>query len=276
MQSIRQQARRCLAARPGAATPFIESACALTERLFSGRLWSYQPISLRYHDFQHTLQASYVYLALIEAGREHLSPEFAPTPREAELGFAAVLLHDSGYLKAKGDDEGTGAKYTHSHVLRSCALAASLLPTLDCTQTEIDDVLGAIRCTGLNGNPPKTHFSSERARTVACMVATADYLGQMAAPEYPAKLPALFVEFAEADEFNHVPPHKRAFQSVAQLMAATPTFWEKFVLPKLENDFAGVYRLLAVPHPDGPNPYLQAIEANLAEISALTLARASA
>ena len=45
-------------------------------------------------------------------------------PRLFELAVAAVLLHDSGYLKLRSDNVGTGAKYTYCHVLRSCSFAA--------------------------------------------------------------------------------------------------------------------------------------------------------
>lgn len=265
MQHVLTHARECLSdgeSRPG----FWTELSDCVHRLFTGQMWNYKPLKLLYHDYAHTLEASHVYLTLAASSRRHLPDEEKPSPRALELGFAAILLHDTGYLIAKGDDQGTGAKYTHCHVLRSCALAASLLPGLGCTQAEIEDVLGAIRCTGLNGNPPKTHFSNAQARRVACFVATADYIGQMSAPSYPDKLPALFDEFAEADTYCLIPPEKRPFKSVAQLLAATPAFWEKFVLPKLTNDFGGAYHLLAEPYPSGPNPYLQAIEANLARI----------
>lgn len=265
IKTIRERARAVLARPPGQSN-FIADSGALVDRLFSGQLWHYQPIDLYYHDYQHTLQAAWVYLDLIAASRALPPNETTPTLRDAELGLVAILLHDTGYLKARGDDQGTGAKYTHSHVLRSCALAASLLPAVGCTQAEIDDVLGAIRCTGLNGRPAALPFNSARARHVACMVATADYIGQMAAPEYPVKIAHLYAEFAEADDYSRVPSEKRAFTSLAQLVAATPAFWSKFVLPKLEDDFEGAYRLLD--RPDGANPYVAAIERNVAAIAA--------
>lgn len=267
MNAVRDRARTILA-RPSGQGTFVTDVCALVDQLFAGRLWHYQPIDLRYHDFQHTLQAAWAFLDLVEAGRTHLGPDLAPTVRDAELGFAAILLHDTGYLKARGDDQGTGAKYTYCHVLRSCALSASLLPAVGCTAGEIEDVLGAIRCTGLSGIPANTTFRTAAARHIACIVATADYLGQMAAPEYPAKVPFLYTEFTEADEYSCIPAAKRNFTSLNQLLAATPAFWQKFVLPKLTNDFAGVYRYLSLPYPDGPNPYVQAIERNIAAITA--------
>jgi hypothetical protein len=35
------------------------------------------------------------------------------------------------------------------------------------------------------------------------------------------------------------------------------------VLPKINNDFEGLYRFLNQPYPDGANPYMQRIEQNL-------------
>lgn len=244
----------------------LDPLFTILDKLFKGELLSYQPIDLFYHDLAHTAQASYCYLELT---RGYARIEGLPaTAREFELGLIAILFHDTGFLKIRGDDEGTGAKYTHSHVLRSCALAASLLPNLGLSRSEIEDVSGMIRCTGLTGNPEKSKFSTELARTVACMVATADYLGQMAAPDYPIKLTGLFGEFEEADNFSHVPKAERMFSSSAQLMASTEDFWRKFVLPKLNTNLGGVYRYLASPLPELRNPYLDSVEHNLICIAA--------
>lgn len=267
IQTIRERAR-LLFTSPKSAAGFTDAICRVIDHLFNGRYWSYQPIDLRYHDFLHTLQATQVYLDLAAAAQKNLPAGQAPTLRQLELGFAAILLHDTGYLKARGDDEGTGAKYTHCHVLRSCALAASVLPSLNCLPAEIEDVLGAIRSTGLQGNPAETEFTDEPARLVGCMVATADYIGQMAAPEYPGKLASLYAEFEEADDYVGTPKDRRLFKSPAALISATPGFWTGYVLPRLDNDFAGAYRLLATPHPNGPNRYRTAIEDNIGIIVA--------
>jgi hypothetical protein len=187
--------------------------------------------------------------------------------RQFSLGYAAILLHDSGYLKMYDDLSGTGAKYTSSHVVRSCSLAGATLPDLGCTPEEIEGVQNAIRCTGLNSRIGEIEFRTESDRMTGCMVATADYLGQMADPEYPTKLPALFSEFEESNNFSRVPFEKRPFRSANELMAKTAAFWNGFALPKLESDYQGVYRVLA--EPDGRNAYVEAVEANLVRIAAL-------
>ena len=46
-------------------------------------------------------------------------------------------------------------------------------------------------------------------------------------------------------------------------MRKTTVFWEKFVQRKLNRDFGGIHRYLNDPFPDGPNPYLKRIEANI-------------
>ena len=254
------------ALRLGLNAALIDAVVGLSTRLFAGRYWNYLPIDVRYHDLQHTAQASMCLLALGEGQRR---AQLAPlSNRDLEVGLAAMVLHDTGFLKTSGDESGTGAKYGHSHVLRSCALAASVLPPLGFRRDEVDDVLGMIRCTGLAGRPDKSNFSAESRRMVACMVATADYLGQMAAPEYPEKLPHLFAEFEEADDFSNVPPQKRMFTSVNHLLAATGGFWRGFVFAKLENEFAAVYRHLEIPGQPSRNPYIEAIDRNVALITA--------
>jgi hypothetical protein len=49
-------------------------------------------------------------------------------------------------------------------------------------------------------------------------------------------------------------------------MRNTPAFWEKYVQPKVNGDFQRLYTFLNDPYPDGPNDYLQRIEANIARL----------
>jgi hypothetical protein len=58
------------------------------------------------------------------------------------------------------------------------------------------------------------------------------------------------------------------FSSADDLMKKTPTFWEKYVQMKLNRDFGGLYKFLNDPYPDGPNYYLQRIEANMKKLRA--------
>ena len=250
---------------PAATAALLPRILSDVEAMFSGRHSDYSAIDIRYHDLEHTLQAA-VCLTLLLEGRHIAGVEPRIDARQFELAQASVLLHDAGYLKLRSDTSGTGAKYTFCHVLRSCAFAASYLPMLGANDYEVEAVLGAINCTGPTKQVSRLRFREPVERVIGCALGTADYLGQMAAADYPDELDILFDEFQESDDFIHLPPERRIFKSAQELKERTPAFWQKFVLPKLQGDFQAVYRFLARPYPHGPNPYLEAVERNIAEI----------
>ncbi|HVU22793.1 MAG TPA: hypothetical protein VHE13_01635 [Opitutus sp.] len=250
---------------PGQSLAFIDRLLADAHALFTGRNPDYSPVDLRYHDFEHTLQATVCLVQLLEGCLESdVRPSL--TSRQFELAIAGVLLHDAGYLKLRSDTAGTGAKYTFCHVLRSCAFAASYLPMLGVTAIEASGVLGAINCTGPTKEISRLHFHDPVEKFIGCALASADYLGQMAASDYPEELEILFTEFSESDDFTNIPHEKRTFKSADDLIARTPDFWRKFVKRKLEVDFQNACRFLAQPYPGGVNPYLAAVERNIAII----------
>lgn len=250
---------------PGAGLSWIRGIIRDVAALFAGNHPDYAPNDVGYHDLEHTLQAT-VCLVLLLEGRHAAGVEPRFGPRQFELALAAVLLHDTGYLKLRSDTQGTGAKYTFCHVLRSCAFAAAYLPKHRATKDEIEEVLGTINCTGPSTEIDRIYFKDAAARTIGCAVATADYLAQMAAPDYPDELEILYREFRESDDFLRTPAAERSYKNAQQLIEHTPIYWEVFVRPRLEMDFQAVYRFLARPGLDGPNPYIEAIERNMARI----------
>ncbi|MES2696274.1 MAG: hypothetical protein V4773_22570 [Verrucomicrobiota bacterium] len=255
---------------PGASIKWISTILHDVEALFSGRHPDYMANDVRYHDFEHTLQATVCITMLLE-GRHAAGVEPKVSARMFELAVASVLLHDAGYIKQRSDTAGTGAKYTFCHVLRSCSFTASYLPTLGCSDHEVEAVLGAINCTGPTKKVGMLHFREPVERLIGCALGTADYLGQMAAADYPDELEILYEEFTESDDFIHLPASRRTFQSADELIERTPTFWKKFVQPKLESDFQAMYRFLSFPYPHGPNPYIEAVEKNIAKIKRRSL-----
>jgi hypothetical protein len=248
-------------------SPFIMRVFTDVDAMFDGRYLDYQKIDTPYHDLEHTLQVTLCCADML-AGRHEAGIEPRMNARQFELAVAAALLHDTGYLKMRADLEGTGAKYTFTHVLRSCAVASSYLPTIGVSLEELDGVLGAIRCTNPTTQIRRLHFQHPIEGIVGCAVATADYLGQMSAPNYLGELPHLFAEFEESDNFAGVPAEQRLYHSVDELIAKTPTFWRTSVLPKLDAELLGLYRFLAHPYPDGINPYIEAVNQNIASITA--------
>jgi hypothetical protein len=246
---------------------FVARAFGWAEQCFAGQSDDYQPIDARYHDFEHTMQGTLCLARLIH-GRHRTSVAPVLSPRIFELGLMAILFHDMGYLKKKGDSHGSGAKYTAIHVSRSIAFAAEFLSGRGFSPSEIMAIQNMIRCTGINANVATIPFQSEPERVMGYALGTADLLGQMADSDYVEKLPVLYQEFAEASGFD--PAHSeglRQFSSADDLVRKTPAFWENYVWPRLNSEFGRLYAFLNDPYPDGPNPYVKSVEENIRRIS---------
>jgi len=230
---------------------------------FTGNYRDYQAVDAHYHDFEHTLQGTLCFVRLLR-GRHLAGAQPALTPRMFQMGLAAILLHDTGYLKKRDDTTGTGAKYTVTHVERSAEFARQLLAEKGFDAAEIKSVQNMIRCTGVDSKLSAIPFQSEIERITGFALATSDLLGQMAAEDYVDKLPVLYAEFVEAVKYSSTRDHFIAsFTSAADLMRRTPAFWRESVQLKLEKDFNGLFRFLNTPYPSGPNEYLDRIEANM-------------
>ena len=254
---------------PDADREFIARAFTWTEQWFTGKYPGYQAIDALYHDLEHTLQGT-LCLARLLRGRHFAGVRPALTPKMFELGLLAILMHDTGYLKRSDDRDGTGAKYTLTHVRRSGEFAKSFLEAKGYSPADVTSVQNMIRCTGVNVDLSTIPFSSELEKQTGFALGTADLLGQMAAEDYVDKLPVLYLEFAEAAKFNGPNwPKAVTYKSPEELMRNTPVFWEKYVWPKLKGDFAELYQYTNDPYPDGPNFYLDAIEANLVRLRRL-------
>jgi len=233
---------------------------------FTGNYGNYQAVDARYHDFEHTLQGTLCMARLLQ-GRHRAGAHPQLTQRMLQLGLIAILMHDTGYLKRRDDTEGTGAKYTVTHVDRSAEFAAALLSEKKFPAEDIQAVQNMIHCTGVDATLSVIPFQNDMEKLVGYALGTADLLGQMAAEDYVEKLPVLYSEFAEATHFSKDKPHfVSMFSSAADLMQKTPSFWEKYVQMKLNRDFGGLYRFLNDPYPQGPNEYLQRIEANMKKL----------
>lgn len=257
-----------LSAFPGGDPLFIPQAFGWVVDCFRGHYADYQAIDARYHDLEHTLQGTLCMGRLLKT-LSRAGGDIRITQRAFELGILAILLHDTGYLKKRGDNEGTGAKYTATHVDRSIEFAHQLLAEKGFSREEIRSVQNMIHCTGVDADLNSIPFQADAERITGHALGTADLLGQMAADDYVEKLPVLYAEFAEATEFTHDKKHFIAsFTSAEDLMRKTPGFWKDYVRPKLDREFEGVWRYLNDPFPDGPNAYVQRVEANMQRLSA--------
>ena len=227
--------------------------------LFRGDYPGYSSIRTLYHDMPHTLDVFLCAVRLthgVQLSGVHLSDD------EITLVMMAALMHDIGYSHQSGEERGTGAQYTRTHVIRGIDfmkryVAAGHFPSAYAV------VLEPI----MSGTDPALKFSEiefpdERTRLLGQIVATADLTGQMADRTYLEKLLFLYLEFKEA--------HFGNYQNMFDLLKQTNTFYG-VTREKLDSALGGLYRLLSLHFKDvmgvGNNYYLEAIEKNLAYLS---------
>ena len=250
-------------------TDFIVRVFNRVADLFEGRYPGYQSSDTTYHDFTHTCEATMAVVHILDGHLRSGKPP-ALSPRDFELMVVAGFLHDSGFIKEAGDDGGTGAKYTVTHVKRSGEFAARFLEEFDVTPDEIRLVQLAIECTGVTVDVDSLPFESDRERFLGCVVGTGDILGQMAAPDYPEKLDGLYREFAEAAGSPDAQGSGiDTYTSSADLMEKTRGFYEGYVQAMLETQWGGVYQALEHHFGGEENEYFRSIDANLKRIDAM-------
>ena len=245
---------------------FLKNVFQAIEDLFSGRYPGYQKSDTAYHDLAHTCEATVAVVRILDGHLKGGTPP-ALEARDFELAVATTLLHDSGFVKESDDLEGSGAKYTLTHVVRSGDFAEKCLPNLGVTADEIRLVKLAIDCTGVAVDVSALPFSNDRERFLGCVIGTGDILGQMAAPNYPERLPGLYSEFAEAA--NHSKDSWIAsYASARDLMEKTRVFYEGYVKSMLDGQWEQAHKALHHHFEDGKNHYLESIEANIDRIEA--------
>jgi hypothetical protein len=259
----REVAATYLQLYPGGDTSFVATAFDWLRMAFAGKYKDYQAIDAVYHDLEHTMQGTLCMVRLLE-GRHQADAKPVVTQRMFELGLIAMLFHDTGYLKKRNDTSGTGAKYTLTHVTRSIMFAEEFLSEQDLPIGEIRAVQNMIRCTGVHVDLTRIPFQSEVERVVGFALGSGDLLGQMSAEDYVDKLPILYSEFEESARFYEGKMAGTiAFESAQDLIRRTPAFWTGYVLPKLQEDFWGLYQFLKRPYPHGANEYVDRVESNI-------------
>lgn len=227
--------------------------------LFRGDYPGYGSIKTLYHDLPHTLEVFLCGVRLmhgVHVSGDHLTDE------EITQIMLSILMHDVGYAQLKGEEYGTGAQYTQIHVLRGIDFMRQYLSERKLPQTFADVMTGMIMGTEHNRPFSRINFSDERARMLACIVATADITGQMADRIYLEKLLFLYLEFREAN-FG-------SYQSMFDLLSQTHRFYE-MTREKLDTALGGIYKKLEFHFKDmmgvSTNYYLQSIENNMAYLS---------
>jgi hypothetical protein len=248
-------------AEPGPAKDLIPFAFDL----FHGRNPRFQPCDTAFHDFDHTMQATAAVAELLNSHRSH--PVISSlTERDWDLAMAAVILHDTGYLKFRNDLDGSGAKYSAIHVGRSCFFAWDLLPAFGFDREELRQIQNAISATAVSECMDDIPFRDSREWLIGAIVATGDMLGQMAAEDYPERLAGLYLEFREATHFSRFQRTSFAVhKNLLGLLEGTEKFFNGYVMRMLEAEWHGVYRVLDDRR--GNNSYIERIRANISRVN---------
>ena len=224
-------------------------------RMFYGEFPGYCAIKTLYHDLSHTLEVFMCGVRLmhgVHRSGDHLTDE------EITLMMLAILMHDIGYAQRRGEDFGTGAQFTQTHVQRGVEFMEHYFGERRLPSDILVDVKGMILGTEHFRPFTQIDFATERARMLARIVATADITGQMADRKYLEKLLFLFHEFKEAQFGN--------YQNMFDLLSKTNCFYQ-VTREKLDGVLDGVYRKLEFHFEDTlgvrKNYYLESIEKNI-------------
>lgn len=231
-------------------------------RLFRGEYPGYCPIRTLYHDLHHTLDVFLCAVRLMHG--IHISGARL-ADREMTMAIMAALMHDIGYAQLNGEEAGTGAQYTQSHVKRGVEFMRRYVTDRNLPPEFATHLEFIIICTDPALDISRIHFPDERVRLLGQIVGTADLTGQMADRAYLEKLLFLYLEFREA--------HFGSFQSIHDLLCKTRKFYED-TRQKLDGEFVGIYAKLAFHFKDWfgveNNYYLESIEKNIAYLSKVT------
>ena len=225
-------------------------------RMFYGEFPGYCAIKTLYHDLSHTLEVFMCGVRLMH-GVHRSGNQLAD--EELTLMMLAILMHDIGYAQRRGEDIGTGAQFTQTHVQRGVEFmehyfGERMLPTGILVDVK-DMILGTEHFRPF----AQIDFATERSRMLARIVATADITGQMADRKYLEKLLFLFLEFKEAQFGN--------YQCMFDLLGKTNSFYQ-VTREKLDGVLDGIYTKLEYHFEDAygvrRNFYIESIEKNMA------------
>jgi len=166
-----------------------------TVRLYKGDFPGYRACNTEYHDLRHTTDTALTMTRLIHGA---ILEGHQLGQRHIVLGLIAALFHDAGYIQKEEDVEGTGAKYTTTHVGRSVAFFDDIAPTLGLNSRETTDGRAMILFTDLSVPPEQIAFESATGKFLGRMLGAADLLAQLSDRTYLEKLLFLYREFKEA------------------------------------------------------------------------------
>jgi hypothetical protein len=201
-------------------------------KLFEGDFLGYRQCNTSYHDLRHTEDCTLEFARIAHGaflnGRKL-------SVRGINLGVISSLMHDTGYIQKVSETQGTGAKYTRTHIERSIEFTRRYFSIKGYPAADFKFCKNCLRCTGLDVKLDDINFTSSENRLMGKILGVSDLIGQMSDWNYLEKLPLLFEEYQEGNV--------TAYDSEFELIKETPEFW-KFSQRRFKHELGNVDRYL--------------------------------
>jgi hypothetical protein len=269
--AVSQAVRELFTARwPGEPFDRVSVAFEEFERLFSGRMPGYHGVDTVYHDRQHSLDMTLAMARLLVGHDGSVEPERRVGPERAVMSLVTSLFHDAGYIRECDDHEHrNGAEFTLYHVTRSARFLARFLPTIG-MEAWIPVATRVVHFTGYEIKLSQIQLADSRDRKCGHLLGTADLIAQMADRCYLEKCrDRLYPEFVLGGVAAAPGTDGRLqvrYSSGLDLLRQTPSFVRETRELRLDGVFERAYRYVE-PLFEGENPYLDAIDRNMAYLS---------
>jgi len=244
----------------------VVRAFEVFSQLYDGALPGYHRCETLYHDMQHALDVTLA-AARLMAGHESLHRSHNRLGAERlTLGIIVALFHDAGYIRHRHDHtRWHGAQYTQVHVARGARFLSRFLKAEGCDKWN-GRAVKLIHFTGYEIPIDKIRLKDPLDRRLGCLIGTADLVAQTADRAYIEKCRVyLFEEFELGGLTRHIGPdgsERVLYHSGEDLLRKTPAFYV-MVKKRLDEDFGRLYDYMEQFF-DGKNPYLKAINRNMA------------
>ncbi|HSH12588.1 MAG TPA: hypothetical protein VLA15_02530, partial [Desulfurivibrionaceae bacterium] len=236
--------------------------------LYRGEWESHEACQTGYHNLGHAIDVALLTARMI-AGWNRLQNKAHPKISEELFltALASAMFHDAGYIKEKGDQLGTGGKFSFNHEDRSMVMATAYLNSHAWPKRSASLAPAIISTTKFNQPLEMDNlFASREEEVIGRMVATADLVAQMADVKYMQRINDLYAELHEAYQFEGEASLQergyKIFASANEMIAGTADFYQSFVLPRLQK-LGRMDQYLVSFFGAGRNPYLENIMANL-------------
>lgn len=234
-------------------------ACCIDDvaRAFRGDYPGLLRCDTYYHDLRHALDTGLAMARLFD-GHAKATRTSGGTVIDAEhalLGVMLALCHDIGLLRRENEAHLQGASLTPVHERRGVGFMTTYLAHTPLAHLAQKAEL--IMVTRLDYQIPYDLPPIDFA--IACLLGTADLMGQLADRSYLEKCRKfLFIEFSA---IGLAGGSDQAYPTPEILLQKTPAYYTGLLRQRIHDEYGDADRFMAV-HFDGNCPYASSIERN--------------